>query len=202
MLDTLLDAHAGIWRGRDTRGTAQPGLSTGWPTLDAALPGGGWPQHGVIEIQHDPGHPPPLRLLLPVCRQLGEHGRHTVLLDTPDNLVPFAPALCQHGIDLQRLIWLQSTNARDAWWVLETSLRDPACGLVLAWPSRHARKLPMAVIRRWQTAAAAGNALCVVFLADAGYGLPNAHVRLQVDAHHVHVLKARGTHARPSIALP
>lgn len=40
-------------------------LPSGFPALDAALPGGGWPQHGVVEVlAPQPGHPE-LALLAP-----------------------------------------------------------------------------------------------------------------------------------------
>ena len=40
-------------------------LPSGFPVLDAALPGGGWPQHGVVEVlAPQPGHPE-LALLAP-----------------------------------------------------------------------------------------------------------------------------------------
>jgi len=41
-LEAVLN-HPAIWRGNDCARVAIPGISTGFPELDAALPGGGWP---------------------------------------------------------------------------------------------------------------------------------------------------------------
>ena len=35
-------AHPAVWRGDRLGGVATPGLATGFPALDAELPGGGW----------------------------------------------------------------------------------------------------------------------------------------------------------------
>ena len=49
--------HPAIWRGRSAaRARTFP---TGFPALDEGLPGGGWPQAGLIEI-------------LPTCFGIGE----------------------------------------------------------------------------------------------------------------------------------
>ena len=48
-------AHPAIWRGNRPVAVSLPSLSTGFPVLDAALPGGGWPTAALIEIlpQHE-----------------------------------------------------------------------------------------------------------------------------------------------------
>jgi protein ImuA len=46
-LDALLQ-HPALWRGRGA--APQAGYSTGFDALDAVLPGGGWPKHGLVEI--------------------------------------------------------------------------------------------------------------------------------------------------------
>ena len=46
-LDSLLQ-HPAIWRGRSAAQMAV--VSSGYEALDEALPGGGWPRTGLIEI--------------------------------------------------------------------------------------------------------------------------------------------------------
>src|SRR5689334_9077298 len=66
-LEALLQ-HPALWRGR---GAAAPaGLSTGFAALDAALPGGGWPRQGLIEIITTGGGHGELTLWMPLIRQL------------------------------------------------------------------------------------------------------------------------------------
>jgi len=66
-LDELL-AHPSLWRGR-SRATI-PTLSTGQDVLDAGLPGGGWPRHGLIEILTPRPGVGELYLLLPALAAL------------------------------------------------------------------------------------------------------------------------------------
>ena len=40
--------HPALWRGRSA--ARVPTWSTGYPVLDAGLPGGGWPRAGLVEI--------------------------------------------------------------------------------------------------------------------------------------------------------
>src|SRR3569833_3333005 len=46
-LESLL-RHPAIWRGRSAAQVSV--VPSGFPALDAALPGGGWPSAGLIEI--------------------------------------------------------------------------------------------------------------------------------------------------------
>ena len=46
-LESLLQ-HPAIWRGRSAAQVSV--VSSGFPALDEALPGGGWPSAGLIEI--------------------------------------------------------------------------------------------------------------------------------------------------------
>ena len=56
-------AHPSVWRGRSR--AALETLPTGFPALDAGLPGGGWPRHGLVEILTPEPGVGELYLLLP-----------------------------------------------------------------------------------------------------------------------------------------
>src|SRR5438034_15002 len=66
-LDELL-AHPSLWRGRSRAAIAT--ISTGYPALDAGLPGGGWPRHGLVEILTPRVGVGELYLLLPALAAL------------------------------------------------------------------------------------------------------------------------------------
>ena len=48
-------AHPSIWRGGELGRVAAPSVASGYPQLDAELPGGGWPTAALTEIlpQHE-----------------------------------------------------------------------------------------------------------------------------------------------------
>ena len=54
-VDDLLRQHPALWRAQMSGGpgSAPPGLPTGFTALDRCLPGGGWPQQGLVEILID-----------------------------------------------------------------------------------------------------------------------------------------------------
>ena len=45
-------AIPGLWRGHDLARTSRPGIATGYASLDAELPGGGWPAGALTEVLH------------------------------------------------------------------------------------------------------------------------------------------------------
>src|SRR5688572_12887755 len=61
-LEELL-AHPSVWRGRSR--AAVETFPTGFAALDAGLPGGGWPRHGLVEILTPQPGVGELYLLLP-----------------------------------------------------------------------------------------------------------------------------------------
>src|ERR1044071_6445717 len=61
-------AHPSVWRGRSR--AAVETFPTGFAALDAGLPGGGWPRHGLIEILTPQPGIGELYLLLPVLARL------------------------------------------------------------------------------------------------------------------------------------
>ncbi|TJZ72085.1 translesion DNA synthesis-associated protein ImuA [Chitiniphilus eburneus] len=135
-----------VWRGdRCPPITARP---SGYPALDAQLPGGGWGLGQINELLHRPGQGE-LALLLPALRRVAEEGRPILLVAPP--WIPYAPAWAQAGIPLAQLVWIRATAA-DALWALEQALAEPDCGAVLGWAGprlddRHARRLQLAARR-------------------------------------------------------
>ena len=142
----MLPAH--VWRAQSLGHTPEPGLPSGFASLDAELPGNGWPLGTLTElIAREPGVGE-LRLLMPCLRQISREGRVIVLLAPPH--LPYGPALSSFGIDLQRLLIVQATQAADRLWAVEQTLKSASFGCLLAWlsPERtrpeHLRRLQLA----------------------------------------------------------
>jgi len=137
-----------VWRAHELGGTAQAGHPSGFASLDAQLPGGGWPSGMLTElISREPGAGE-LRLLVPLLRQLSQAQRLIILLAPPH--IPHAPALQSHGIDINRLLIVQAPNAADRLWAVEKALKSGSFGCLLAWLPQertrpeHLRRLQLA----------------------------------------------------------
>jgi len=191
LLDRLT-AGGAVWRG-----TSGAGLRTepsGIPVLDAQLPGGGWPAGAISELlipAHGIGE---LGLALPALARLTQAGRLAAFVAAPH--LPYAPALAQAGLDLDRCLVIESKTADETVWAAEQLLRSGACGAVLAW----AGKLRDADLRRLQLAAEAGNSLALLYRPLRAAGTPTlAALRLGLSLQDsrlsIEILKARGGRA-------
>jgi len=183
--------HPAIWRGDQLGGVATPSLPTGFPALDAELPGGGWPTAALTEILPQHEGIGELRILGHALASLSARGRWLAWIAPP--YLPYAPALQAAGIDLARLIVVRTRSPRETLWAAEQALRSNSCGAVLAWPG----KITWPELRRLQLAAAGTQALAVLFRPPriAGEASPAA-LRLALDTCEgdlaVRVLKRRG----------
>lgn len=178
-----------VWRAG--RVPAACALATGFPPLDALLPGNGWPIGALTEICCARTGIGELRLLLPALAQLSRSDRWIAFIAPP--YIPYPPALAAAGVDLSRLLVIYPKTPTDHRWAAETSLRAGACAAVLAWNS----VTDGAHIRRLQLAAEAGRSWGVLFQRHTVSNLPVA-LRLRLEpadrgaALNVHVVKRRG----------
>src|SRR5450830_1609947 len=90
-LPAELLAYPALRRGSELACVTAPSLPTGFPGLDAELPGGGWPMGKLTEIL--PAHEGigELRLLGYALAGLSAAGRRLAWIDPPHRL--YAPAL-------------------------------------------------------------------------------------------------------------
>jgi len=192
-----------IWRGGD-RSQAPYALAaavaaSGYPALDARLPGGGWPVGALTELLlHRPGIGE-LRLLLPALARLSRQ-RWLVCVAPPHLL--YAPALARAGVNLARVLLVDDQEPAEQLWALEQALRSGLCGAVLAWP----RTLDHRRLRRLQLAAEAGAALGFLFRpAEAIQEASPAALRLGLNPSPtglcVTLLKQRGGWSRAPVIL-
>lgn len=170
-----------LWRAgcRDLR---WPVLSSGYPQLDAWLPGGGWPAGRLTEIAVERWGSGELALLMPLLAQLSaagerEAGRWLAFISPP--FLPYPPALAAAGIDPARLLLVRPADDAEVLWAAEQALRSGGCAIVLAWAGQVAGPC----LRRLQLAAEAGHTPLLLFRPPATLAVPSpATLRLRVAA--------------------
>jgi protein ImuA len=204
----LLD-RPDIWRG-DSLNRAGGShvcsvVSSGFPQLDAGLPGGGWPAGVLTEIL--PAHEGigELRLLGSALAGLSQRGLRLAWIAPPH--LPYAPALAAAGIDIAKLVIVRTASRKETLWAAEQALAANACGAVLAWLLVRPEGAKYAELRRLQIAAEGGRAPAFLFRPPetAGESSPAA-LRIALGTAcgglAVHVLKRRGTPLTRPILLP
>jgi cell division inhibitor SulA/protein ImuA len=158
-------ADARVWKLKDASAApARPVWSTGRSSLDARLPGGGWPTASLIEVLLDDTGVGEVQLFLPalVACQRGAPGSGVdapwlVFIAPPHE--PYAPALAQQGIELGRLLVVRPATATEALWAAEQALSSGVCAAVLLWLKGTDDRW----LRRLKLAAEAGGSLGVLF---------------------------------------
>lgn len=210
--------HPALWRANQLGGSRQRCTPSGFATLDAELPGGGWP-HGVLTELLLP-HPGlgELRLLAPALAALAQYSqgsRCVMLFDPPARLSAWA--LAQQGLATDDWLVVQGRPHQrqprtanglapmlpgaDVLWALEQALRSGQVAAALAWLPL---KLRADALRRLQLAAQAHAGPVFVFRDAQARSHPSAaplRLLLQpagVDALALRLLKRRG----PLLAEP
>jgi cell division inhibitor SulA/protein ImuA len=178
-------------------------LVSGFDELDRRLPRGGWPLGALIELLSVTEGIGELSLFLPALCHLARSGRYIAWIAPP--YIPYAPALAQWGLLLERLLIIHTHSLAESLWATEQALRCPAVGAVLGWADYLVDKS----LRRLQLAAEAGGGLGILHrpLAAAAEASPAAlRLQLQPQRHgqelDIHILKARGGRAGWSWQLP
>jgi hypothetical protein len=187
----------GAWRG-DAAWRVQP---SGYPELDAHLPGGGWPIGSIAELMPELAGIGELRLVTPALVALARAGRYIACIAPP--LLPYAPALAGAGLPLERVLIIRTHDLKESLWAAEQALRCPLFGAVLGWPA----SITDRNVRRLQLAAEAGGSLGILYRPpEAARELSPAALRLRlsplVDGLLVEVQKARGGRAGGKLRLP
>lgn len=178
-------------------------LRSGWPTgfarLDAALPGGGWPQGAITELLHDEPGVGELQVLLPMLRTAPAE-RWVAWIAPP--CLPYAPALLQAGLPLRQMLLVDAATRPEFVWSVRQALASGACHAVLAW----SREIDPPALRRLQLAAEEADTPLFLFrpLRAAQQASP-AVLRLRLaatdDGLDVFLLKRRGPVADEAIRL-
>ena len=200
-LPAELLSHPALWRGSELACVTAPSLPTGFPGLDAELPGGGWPTGKLTEILSAHEGIGELRLLGSALAGLSAAGKRLAWIAPLHR--PYAPALAAAGIELAKLIIVRTRTAQETLWAVEQALASHACGAVLAWPG--AVKYPE--LRRLQLAAEGSRTLAVLFRSEKAAVEPSpAPLRIALASAAgglaVHILKRRGAPLAQPVLLP
>ena len=182
-----------------------PTLASGFPRLDAELPGGGWPRGALTELLAEHEGIGELGLLLPALAALTDAGQTVVLIAPPH--CAHAPAWAAAGIRLDRLRLVFPRRPRDALWAGVETLRCGGVAATLLWLDELFRGgLAANSLRRLQVAAGEGGGAAFCFRpAPAIAAASPAPLRLHLQAAgrqlRVTLLKRRGPPARQAILL-
>lgn len=166
---------AAVWRADQLGSPVARVWPSGLATLDAELPGGGWPGHGLTELLGPGGGAFEWRLLGPGLCRLAAEARPVVLVGPPQP--PHPPGLRHAGIASSQLVWLQADSPAERLWSAEQVLKGGTGAVLVAW-------LPQvrpAQLRRLQVLAAACETPAFVCRPEAAAREPSAApLRLRV----------------------
>ncbi|HUG21451.1 translesion DNA synthesis-associated protein ImuA [Piscinibacter sp.] len=189
--------HPALWLGHQLGRQAEQAVPSGFPSLDAQLPGGGWPRRVLTELLLPHPGVGEIRLLSGCLASIQRAGRLVMVFDPPQNLSAWA--LAQLGLDVAQLLVINTrckvVAGSDSLWALEQALRSGHVGAVLAWlpPRLRAERL-----RRLQLAAQAHDGPAFVLREMAAQQRPTAApLRLALrpggaDTLRLQLLKRRG----------
>ncbi len=213
-LPDLERLHPALWRAHQVGRQRDAVWASGFATLDAELPGGGWPARALTELLLPHPGIGEIRLLAPVLAAVQRGGRSVMLFDPPAALCAWA--LASLGLDLTQLVLVRPRDglqdraralppAADILWALEQSLKSGHVGALLAWPGPRLR--PDA-LRRLQLAAQAHDGPAFLFRELQAQARPSAApLRLLLasagpDELALRIVKRRGPPLLQPLLLP
>ena len=194
--------EAAVWRANELGQGKRSVVSSGWASLDAELPGGGWPRGAVTEVLATQPSVLEWRLLSPALRQVVAAGGQVVVIGPARH--PHLPGLLHEGLDERQLVWIRAEAPSERMWVTEQLIRSNAAGAIIAW-------LPQArqeQLRRLQVGALACEGLVFLCRATAARHEASAsplrvHASVGLDWElKVNVFKRRGPVHEGELILP
>ena len=187
--------HPALWLGHQLGRQGDDAVSSGFASLDTALPGHGWPKRCLSELLVPHPGIGEMRLIAPSLSAT-QTRRVVMLFDPPLQLQ--SSVLASLGLDLDQLLIVStqvSGKAGHSLWALEQALKSGHVGTVVAWLPPRLRAERM---RRLQLAAHNHDGIAFVLReADLQDRPSAAPLRLSLraagaDRLHVHVVKRRG----------
>ncbi|MFS1876495.1 translesion DNA synthesis-associated protein ImuA [Enterovibrio norvegicus] len=199
MLDNLLALHSGLWTANRLYQPQTHCRPSGFALLDEKLEGG-WPESGVVELQLACFGVGELRLVLPAIATALKDSELTLFACPPGDVNPVA--LCQAGIDLDKVVVLAS-SADASLWCVEQALKSGCCRTAVLWGDA----LSVTQARRLQLAATEND--CLLFMIThkkSVQGLP-VSCRLALTPSDsgiaINVVKRRGLPVQPfTLTMP
>ncbi|MCK7597287.1 translesion DNA synthesis-associated protein ImuA [Microbulbifer sp. CAU 1566] len=168
-----------IWQLANRQQQRRTGISSGYRGLDALLANHGWPRGATTEFLVDKAGIGEMSLILPTLAEMTRQGRMVILVNPPH--IPYAPALVQAGVQLEKLLILHPRGQRDQLWAAEQSLQSGACGALVNW--QNSETPADKDLRRLQIAAREGDCLHFHFRPGSSALSPSpATLRLQLKS--------------------
>ncbi|OYW28907.1 MAG: hypothetical protein B7Z51_07725, partial [Methyloversatilis sp. 12-65-5] len=181
--------------------TVPNGIPTGHASLDAALPGRGWPVGEMTELLTDCSGHGELSLLMPLLAGVEAESNWRVWVAPPH--LPGVSALAAAGVRSRQLIVVQADTAGERVWAMRQALRSGVCSVVVGWLDH----VDNALLRRLQLAVREAAIPLILFrpLQLAQQASPAA-LRLQLSAStagmlRIDILKRRGAPANQPLYL-
>jgi protein ImuA len=195
---SLDEIHPSLWRASQLGRASGRTVDTGYSTLSAELPGGGWPQGALVELCVQQAGSGEIRLLAPALATVSK--RSVAILQPPRVLN--ATALQYIGLPVDKMLLVRPKLTADALWAAEQILKAGTCGALVFW-QEHLRQESL---RRLQLAARSSEMLFFVVrpLARALDSSP-AELRLTVrpceGGVSVEVVKRKGPSMNGSVSV-
>ncbi|MDP3288672.1 MAG: translesion DNA synthesis-associated protein ImuA [Methyloversatilis sp.] len=193
--------HPSLWRAGDVSPVVPNGIPTGHATLDAALPGQGWPIGEMTELLTDCSGQGELSLLMPLLAGAEADGDWRIWVAPPHR--PGVSALTAAGVRTRQLIVVRADTVGERVWAIRQALRSGVCSVVVGWLDR----VDNALLRRLQLAVREAAIPLILFrpLQQAQQASPAA-LRLQLSARaagvlRIDILKRRGAPANQPLYL-
>ena len=159
----LLLKHPKLWRAGEIavqQSQSRSGTSTGFAQLDDLLPDAGWPAASLMELLLPSAGIGELRLLMSAIKALSQSQPRWIAWINPP-FIPYAPALKDLGVDINKMLLIHPRSHADALWALERATRSGSCSLAMAWLDEQQIKLKDT--QRLQVAARQGETLTCLF---------------------------------------
>ena len=196
------EVEAAVWRATQLGTPVTDTVGTGWASLDAELPGGGWPCRSVTEVLQPQPAVCEWRLLGPALRTLVAAGQTVAVVGPPQ--CPHLPGLRHAGLDDHQFVWIRTETPAQRLWVTEQLIKSNACGALLSWlPQARSEQL-----RRLQVCAQACDGPVILFRPEASqYEASAAPLRVMASFGldwelHVRILKRKGPRHEGQLHLP
>lgn len=176
-------------------------ISSGYASLDALLPHGGWPVGAITEIFCPENSQDVLPLIWPALARLNQAKRWLAMIAPPD--APSASQLQTEGINLTHVLMIHPHATSNGLWAVEHALRSGTCAAVLSWVN-HTDKHAMQDLRG---AALAGNCCGLIFRPERAIDqVSSASLRLHVtpmadQSIYIELLSQRKSQAHSAIFI-
>lgn len=199
--DGSLLQRTDLWRATELAVSRSYVGSTGFPSLDAELPGHGWPRSAMTELLLQQAGVGEMQLLQPAMAKLSNHGGRIALVAPPYS--PHTMACRSWGLRESNLFWVKTETSADSLWCAEQILKGGAFSAVVLW----AKNIRTDSLRRLNLAAQSAETWFwlvrpLSVRADASPAPLRLALKPAQGGTNVDIVKRRGPHFDGSLFIP